>query len=431
LARPFALLAWAFLTVGIVLGSGWAYYELGWGGWWFWDPVENASLMPWLLGGALCHALLISSERKQFLAWSHLLAIGTFVLSLMGTFLVRSGLISSVHAFASDPKRGTFILAFILLVLVLSFGLYVYRLKPKDPLASQGVNRGSFMLLGNGVLVVMTLTVLLGTLYPLAMEVIAQKRLSVGPPYFSAIMTPLMVILVLFMSITPYLQWDQDSLSNLKKRLLKPSMLYFIAAAVFYVGASSLLALPYYAIGGVLLGAWLILATLYKQIGKSKAISRWGMVLAHCGLGVFIIGVTLVKSLETEFETRLAVGQSVELGSKEFLFDDIQPFQGPNFESRRGAFVIKQNGNVVGRLFPEKRYFSAREIVMTETAIKAGFFVDYYIALGERFEDGSWSVRIYIKPFVRWIWMGGLLIAMGAAFSGWGLLRNMRKSHAN
>lgn len=432
LARPFALLAWAFLTVGIVLGSGWAYYELGWGGWWFWDPVENASLMPWLLGTALCHALLISSERKRYFAYSHLLAIGTFILSLMGTFLVRSGLISSVHAFSTDPKRGSFILAFIFIVMISSFGLYVCRfVKPKASQDAEIVSRVSFMLLGNVVLVVMTFSVLLGTLYPLAMEVIAHKRMSVGPPYFSAIMAPLIVILLLIMSITPYIHWDQDSLSSLGKRLKTPLSIFALFAIVFSLGASHLLGLPLYAIGGVVLGFWLLLATLYKQMSKANSPRRWGMVLAHSGLGMFIIGVTLVNTLEMECETQLAVGQSVELKAKEFVFNDIQAHQGSNFEGRKGLFIIKQKGKEIGRLSPEKRYFPARDIVMTETAIKPGFFQDYYIALGEQFEDGSWSVRIYIKPFVRWIWIGGLLIGMGAAFSGWVLLRHVRKFYAN
>lgn len=408
MARPYALMAWGFLTIGIALGSWWAYYELGWGGWWFWDPVENASLMPWLMGGALCHALMLSSKRKQYVGWCHLLAMGTFILSLMGTFLVRSGMISSVHAFASDPKRGIYILLFLFGVLAVSFALFIWRWRPvKSDIDTQTKDGG--ILLGNVLLVVMTLTVLLGTLYPLAMEIFLEKRMSVGAPYFRTMFTPLVTLLLLLMSIVPYISWEKGSLSNIKAPLV-----IFVGGVLIFivVGRRDLLA---YA--GVLLAACLIVSMLYRCLQKNLK-NRWGMGLAHIGLGVSIIGMILVNHLETEVQTQLAVGGSVTLKDVTFLFRSIEVKNGPNFEGRQAHFSIEKEGKEIAELYPEKRYFPARETVMTEVAIWPGFLKDYFIALGEQLEDGRWSIRIHIKPFIRWIWLGAILIACGAFYSG-------------
>lgn len=419
-ARPFALMAWSFLTIGIALGSWWAYYELGWGGWWFWDPVENASLMPWLMGGALCHALMLSSQRREYTGWCHLLAIGAFVLSLMGTFLVRSGMISSVHAFASDPKRGFTILLFLISVLMLSFGLFSWRWRPTSKAQREYTQvKDAGVLLGNVLLVVMTLTVLLGTLYPLAMEVFLEKRMSVGAPYFSALFTPLVAILLLLMSVVPYFSWERARFAN-----LKVPMIIFSGLAGIFVILGTRNFLTY---GGVLLATGLILSMAYRCFQRGFT-HRWGMLLAHAGLGMSIIGMVLVNHLETELQTQLAVGEAATLGDATFLFRSLVVKDGSNFEGRQGHFTIEKAGKRVAELYPEKRYFPARETVMTEVAISPGFWKDYFIALGEQREDGRWSLRIQIKPFIRWIWLGAILIAVGAFYSG---IIQLRKSHGN
>lgn len=414
-ARPYALIAWGFLTIGIALGSWWAYYELGWGGWWFWDPVENASLMPWLMGGALCHALMLSSKRKQYIGWCHLLAMGTFILSLMGTFLVRSGVISSVHAFASDPKRGLYILLFLFSVITVSFTLFLWRWHPaKSHIADTQIKLGRVsrdlgILLGNVILIVMTLTVLLGTLYPLGMEIFLEKRMSVGGPYFKTMFIPLVALLLLLMSIVPHISWEKGTFSNIKAPLI---ILMGGILAFMIVGWQDLLV---YA--SVLLGGCLILSVLYCFFQKSVK-NRWGMTLAHVGLGVSIIGMTLVNYLETEVQTQLAVGGAVNLGDTTFFFQSVKVKNGPNFEGRQAHFSVEKEGKKIAELYPEKRYFPTRQVVMTEAAIKPGFLKDYFIALGEELDDDRWSLRIHIKPFIRWIWLGAILIAAGTFCSG-------------
>ena len=424
MARPFALMAWGFLTIGIALGSWWAYYELGWGGWWFWDPVENASLMPWLMGGALCHALMLASHRKQYLGWCHLLAIGTFILSLMGTFLVRSGMISSVHAFAADPKRGIYILVFLFAIMMGSFLLYTLRWRSVSVSQKEEIlSKGSGILLGNILLVVMTFTVLLGTLYPLFMEVIAQKRMSVGGPYFQTMFMPLVAALLLCMSIVPYIHWEKERFISLLMRFKNSTVLLII------VGIFICLKLPFGLQGmGLVLAAGLIMATLGKVLQKRQR-ANWGMVLAHIGLAISIMGMILVNHLESEQEMRLAIGQSVSVGQTKFTFQQVERKQGPNYEGRRGHFLIAEKSKPPKNLYPEKRYFQARELVMTETAILPGFLKDYYIALGELYDDDTWSVKIYVKPFVRWIWLGALFIAFGAFYSGFCSWQQMRKNN--
>lgn len=419
LARPYALIAWGFLTIGIALGSWWAYYELGWGGWWFWDPVENASFMPWLMGGALCHALMLSSQRREYIGWCHLLAIGTFVLSLMGTFLVRSGMISSVHAFASDPKRGITILLFLLIVLMVSFVLFSWRWRPVSTDQREVSLKDAGVLLGNVLLVVMTLTVLLGTLYPLAMEVFLQKRMSVGAPYFSTLFTPLVALLLFLMSVVPYFSWERARFAN-----LKVPMIIFLGLGGIFIVVGSQHFLTY---GGVLLAISLILSMIYRCVQQGVR-HRWGMMLAHTGLGVSIIGMVLVNHLETELQTQLAVGEKATLGDTTFVFQSLIVKNGANFEGRQGHFTIEKAGKRGVELYPEKRYFPARKTVMTEVAISAGFWKDYFIALGEQREDDRWSVRIQIKPFIRWIWLGAMLIAVGAFYSG---MIQLRRSHDN
>ncbi|MBI2791084.1 MAG: heme lyase CcmF/NrfE family subunit [Gammaproteobacteria bacterium] len=421
-ARPWALLAWGFLTIGITLGSWWAYYELGWGGWWFWDPVENASFMPWLIGAALCHALLVSNRNQSFIPWSVLLALSAFILSLIGTFLVRSGVISSVHAFASDPARGSFILCFLAIVIMGSCSLYLGRgLNVKAKPQSSLLSRESMMLLGNIVLFVSTLTVLLGTIYPIFLEVIQQERISVGAPYFNMVFIPLMLPILVLMIFAPHLQWQGNQLSLLWPHIKKLCLiLLMLLIAIFFLPQSFTLLSTI----GILLGSGVIIGTLYKLMKMAKdqnmfrfPLSRWSMIIAHVGLGVSVLGIALTTSLETEKEINMMPSETVEIQGYQFTFKNEKGVQGSNYEGLQAEFIVRKNSQIVATLFPEKRYFIPRNLPMTETAISPGLLRDFYIALGERSENGNWSVRIYIKPFVRWIWLGGLLVAIGAFFA--------------
>jgi len=411
LARPWALLAWAFLTLGITLGSWWAYYELGWGGWWFWDPVENASFMPWLLGTALVHALNISARSRFLMSWSALLAICTFVLSLMGTFLVRSGVISSVHMFASDPLRGVFILAFLAIVLVGAFGIYLKRFPKNTNNPSHLFSKQSLIVLGNMILFVTTLSILLGTLFPLFMEVINDKKMSVGPPFFNSVFLPLVLPLLLLMVITPYVHWDEDNLKALWQRIKKPAAMLILLLPAWFLMKT----LSWFTIAWTTLGSVLVLATIMLRNSK-RTLPKLGMTFAHIGIGLATMGVALTTALQTEKELKMAVGETVVIQDHQFTFIEMKNIEGSNYQGRQGHFIVKQNQSQV-HMYPEKRYFIPREIPMTETAIDAGLLRDIYIALGESLGEGSWSVRIYIKPFVRWIWLGGILIALGASCS--------------
>lgn len=419
LARPFALLAWAFLTLGITLGSWWAYYELGWGGWWFWDPVENASFMPWLLGAALIHALFMSFHENHFPIWCTFLAISAFLLSLLGTFLVRSGVVSSVHAFASDPLRGSFILGFFILVMVCSFSLFLYRFWQAPPASKVPLlSKESFIFLGNILFLVATLTILLGTLFPLITEVLWQEKMSVGPPYFNQVFMPLMLPLFILMAVAPYIAWRKDSFLLLKKKITSLLVMFF-GCALLILGFLTRV-LPWTSLIGVLLAAWIILATLYKLIlalKKSWSLKFSGMFFAHFGLGLAILGMSLVTVLETETEVALKPASSVEVAGYTFVFQKLEDCQGSNYEGKKAEFLVKDKEKTRCVLKPEKRFFVPRNLPMTETAIKAELLQDFYIALGEPLADGSWTVRLYIKPFIRFIWLGGLCIALGALLS--------------
>lgn len=410
-ARPYALLAFAFLTIGISLGSWWAYYELGWGGWWFWDPVENASFMPWLVGAALVHALRVTSLKPLFNSWSLLLALCAFLLSLVGTFLVRSGVLSSVHAFASDPARGVFILYFLGIAMVSSFGLYLCHLQRFDAVSRlRLLSKESFILLGNVIFVTAMATVLLGTLYPLIMEVLTNEKISVGPPYYAAVFVPIMMPLLLLMSIAPYIYWEQDSSQALMKRLAKPLLLCIVIMGVVVYFAKELPVICYLGVG---LGV-LVVASSLNKLRPPYTFSKMGMIFAHLGLGVAVLGISLTTALETEQEVQLKVGASVKVAEYEVEFAALTDQNGANYVGKQGHFIIRDDKQTIANLYPEKRFFTARETMMTETAIDPGFLRDFYIALGERFQDGTWSVRVYIKPFVRWLWLGGILVALGA-----------------
>jgi len=423
-SRPWTTLAWCFLTLGIMLGSWWAYYELGWGGWWFWDPVENASFMPWLFGTALIHSLAVTEKRGSFKSWTVLLAICAFSLSLLGTFLVRSGVLTSVHAFATDPKRGIFILAFLTVAICGSLTLFAWR-APRVGLGGKFdlVSRESMLLANNVLLAVAAGSVLLGTLYPLFLDALNLGKISVGPPYFDAVFVPLMTPAVFLMGIGPLARWKEASLPELAVRLKWALGVSLITALLlpFVMGRWT----PLVAFG-LLLAAWIIATSavalkyrlsrhdgnLWARLGAQPR-SYYGMLLAHCGVAVFIIGVTLVKGYETERDVRMAVGDSVMAGGYAFRFDGVQEVTGPNYRGARGAIDVSRDGRHIEVLHPEKRVYNVQQMPMTEAAIDTGIFGDLYVSLGESVSGGAWSVRVYHKPFVTWIWGGCIIMALG------------------
>jgi cytochrome c-type biogenesis protein CcmF len=427
-SRPWTTAAWCFLTVGIMLGSWWAYYELGWGGWWFWDPVENASFMPWLVGTALVHSLAVTEKRGTFKSWTVLLAICAFSLSLLGTFLVRSGVLTSVHAFATDPRRGTFILAFLTLVIGGSLVLFALR----APRVGGGgrfeaVSRESLLLLNNVLLIVAAGSVLLGTLYPLFLDALTGAKISVGPPYFDAVFVPIMTPLIFLMGIGPLARWKQASLPGLWTRLRWALGVSLVTALVLPFAAGKWTPLVSF---GLLLAMWIVATTvvnLRERIRNARGglLARlasqprayWGMTLAHLGVAVFIVGVTIVKGYETERDVRMGIGDTVAVGGYTFRFDGTSDVRGPNYRAARGSIDVSRDGKHVETLHPEKRIYTAQQMPMTEAAIDSGIFGDIYVSLGEPVADGAWSVRVYHKPFVTWIWGGCILMALGGVLA--------------
>ncbi len=428
-SRPWTTVAWSFLTIGIALGSIWSYYTLGWGGWWFWDPVENASFMPWLAGTALIHSLAVTEKRGAFRSWTVLLAILAFSLSLIGTFLVRSGVLTSVHAFATDPARGTFILGFLAIVIGGSLTLYAFR---AGAVGAGGdfapVSRES-MLLGNNILLIIALaSVLLGTLYPLFIDALKLGKISVGPPYFDSVFYPLMAPMIFLMGVGPIASWRKARIPDLWTRLRWAA---YVAAATgvlapFAMGRwKPLVAL------GLLLAAWVAAATASALLQRLRAAPQrgivakmranspawYGMLLAHLGVAAFIVGVTLVKGYEVERDVRLDVGQGVEVGGDTYTFRGIVPQAGPNYDALVGTVEVTRGGRHVATLKPQKRTYRASGEVMTEASIQSGILGDHYVSLGEpvtaQGTSGAWAVRIYVKPFVDWIWFGCLLMALG------------------
>jgi cytochrome c-type biogenesis protein CcmF len=428
-SRPWTLVAWIFLTFGITLGSWWAYYELGWGGWWFWDPVENASFMPWLVGTALIHSLAVTEKRSAFKNWTVLLAIMAFSLSLLGTFLVRSGVLTSVHAFATDPERGVFILAFLGVVIGLSLLLYALR----APTVGKGgyfelLSKETLLLLNNILLVVAAGAVLLGTLYPLFIDALGMGKISVGPPYFSVVFFWIMAPAMLLLGIGPLARWKSEQSKTLFVRL-RYTFLISIAVGlilpVLMIGQAGLVVFP-----GIAAAAWIILTGLQnmqKTLSQRKTQgvaglsslprSFYGMTVAHIGVAVFIIGVTLSNAFSIEKDVRLDPQKPLELAGYSIVFEGTKPVEGPNYQADAGTIRVLKNGEEVTVLHPEKRIYLVQRMPMTEAAIDWGFTRDIYVALGEPLSDGAWSVRVYYKPFIRWIWLGGLLMALGGLLS--------------
>jgi len=426
-SRPWTTAAWSFLTIGIALGSWWAYYELGWGGWWFWDPVENASFMPWLAGTALIHSLAVTEKRGTFRSWTVLLAIAAFSLSLVGTFLVRSGVLTSVHAFATDPARGIFILIFLVIVIGGSLALFAWR-APRVGLGGgfAPVSRESLLLANNILLAVALAAVMLGTLYPLFLDALGAGKISVGPPYFEAVFAPLMAPAVFLMAVGPVASWKRAELPALWTRL-KWAFGVAVAAAVilpFVFGRWS----PWVALG-LLLSIWVIGASVAQVRARIAGAAQptlgakiaaqpahwWGMVVAHLGIAIFILGVTMVKGYETERDIRMVPGDKTTVGGFEFTFKGTKDVQGPNYIAVQGQFEVRREGSpdVVRIMQPEKRAYSAEGQTMTEAAIATRLLGDLYVSLGEPVSDGAWGVRVYHKPFVDWIWGGCFLMALG------------------
>jgi len=424
-SRPWTTVAWTFLTGGIALGSFWAYYELGWGGWWFWDPVENASFMPWLVGTALIHSLAVTEKRGAFRSWTVLLAIAAFSLSLLGTFLVRSGVLTSVHAFATDPKRGIFILCFLGIVIGGSLLLYAWRAKQVGLGGNFDlVSRESFLLTNNVLLAVAAASVLLGTLYPLFIEVLGMGKLSVGPPYFNTIFVAVMVPAMFLLGVGPAARWKKASLPELAVRLRWA----FAASAIAGIVIPFLVSewKPLVSLG-LSLALWIVITSavsLWERLKNAmgpQPRSYYGMQMAHVGVAVVIAGITLVTGYQAEKDVRMDIGDTVNVGGYDFRFNGVTEVAGANYLAGRAEIEIIRDGRMVRTLYPEKRVYTASGNALTETAIDSGLFRDLYLSLGEPVgQNRAWSVRVHYKPFVDWIWAGAVLMMIGGGLAASG-----------
>ena len=415
--RPWTNVAWAFLTIGIALGSWWAYYELGWGGWWFWDPVENASFMPWLVGAALLHSQAVTEKRGSFRGWTLLLAIAAFSLSLMGAFLVRSGVLTSVHAFAADPSRGLFILVFLGIVIGGSLLLYVLR-SPRlgGGAPFTGASRETLLLFNNVLLTSAAGMVLLGTLYPLLADALDLGKISVGPPYFGLLFVLLMAPLVLLLPFGPLTKWQRDEPSRVL-RLLGP---WAVLAAV--LGVIAYFMAPQGQLktaAGIAAAAWVALGTLrfvwtrFQVKGKRFTPEMLGMVLAHGGVAVFLVGALLVEALNVQHEVAMKPGQTIQVGRYAFRFEGVDSLRGPNYTAERGHIQVFRDDKPLVLLHPEKRAYASGGMVMTEAAIRPSLLGDVFVAVGEDLGNDAHAVRVHLKPFIRWVWLGAALMALG------------------
>jgi cytochrome c-type biogenesis protein CcmF len=429
--RPWTTAAWVFLTFGIGLGSWWAYNELGWGGWWFWDPVENASFMPWLVGTALIHSLAVSEKRGGFKVWTVWLAITAFSLSLLGTFLVRSGVLSSVHAFATDPRRGLFILGFLVIVIGGSLALFAWR-APKVGLGQRFglLSRESLLLVNNMMLVTACGAVLLGTLYPLFLDAMGMGKISVGPPYFDVVFALLMAPLVLVMGIGPLTRWKQDEAAPLIKRL-SPALIIALVLAL----ATGAIAgrITFVTTGGLLMAWWIVISLgvdlkdrLFVRGGKLSQVGHrarqiplamWGMLAAHLGVAAFAFGVSMVKTYETERDVKMGVGDTTEIAGYRFKMTSLRDVQGANYQAVRGTIEVSKGDSLLATLQPEKRIYRIQQNPMTEAAVDSNPLRDLYISMGEQLPSGQWIVRVQYKPFIVWIWGGCLMMMAGGVLA--------------
>lgn len=424
--RPWATAAWICLTIGIAMGSWWAYYELGWGGWWFWDPVENASFLPWLISTALIHSLAVTEKRGLFRSWTIMLSLIAFSMSLLGTFLVRSGVLTSVHAFATDPKRGVFILLFLAVVVGSSLILFAVRAgKVRAGGSFALVSRETFLLINNVLLTTAAAAVLLGTLYPLVIDALNLGKLSVGPPYFNAVFAPIMLPVLFFMVIGSYARWKNDTVADLTRKLRPVAIVSVLlgCTAPFLAGSWSAMVAV-----GLTLSIWIVLGSfvqMVKQVKdtanwKSTPMSYWGMHVAHIGIAICVVGITMVKGYETEKDVRMTVGDTVEVGGYTFRLTGISEVPGPNYKADRGSVELFKGDQLLRTLHPEKRIYFSSTMPMTEAAIDSNLARDVYVALGEKLEgDGkpAWAMRVYHKPFVSWIWFGCLFMALGGGMA--------------
>ena len=428
--RPWTTVAWAFLTFGIALGSWWAYYELGWGGWWFWDAVENASFMPWLVGTALIHSLAVSEKRGSFKSWTVLLAIMAYSLSLLGTFLVRSGVITSVHSFASDPARGQFILIMLAITVGAALSLYAWR-APSVGLGArfEMLSRETMLLTNNVLLVVATAAVMLGTLYPLILDALGLGKISVGAPYFDAVFVPIMAVLVFFMGVGPLSRWKSDTMPALSRRLRWAAGVTVISALLSaWMGGQ----LTFMSVVGLLMAFWIaasVAADLWERIKPLKGMAGmqapwWqrlrqlpragvGMMLAHLGVALFCFGVTMVGTYDVEKDVAMGPGDSTTVSGYTFTYLGAKPANGPNYEALRGHLTVVRDGKPIAEMFPEKRIYRVQRNPMTEAAIDSRIQGDLYVQMGEVIEGDKWLVRIWVKPFVAWIWFGCLMMGLG------------------
>ena len=423
-SRPWTMAAWVFLTLGIVLGSWWAYYELGWGGWWFWDPVENASFMPWLAGTALLHSLAVTEKRGSFKAWTVLLAILAFSLCLLGTFLVRSGILVSVHAFASDPTRGLYVLAYLIVVIGGSLTLYAYKgsqIRSRDN--AERYSRESLLLLNNILLMTALCVVLLGTLLPLVHKQLGLGSISIGAPFFDQMFLIIMTPFALLLGIGPLVKWRRDQFSAIRTPVIVSLIIMLIAG----------FALPYLlqdkltvsAVLGTMMTVIIVLLSLYEMHQRATyrdtfwhgitklSRSHWGMILAHLGVAMTVWGIAFSQNYSIERDVRMNVGDTVQIAGYDFTFKGISDANGPNYVGGKAQIDISRDGKHETTLYAEKRLYTVSKMPMTEAAIDWGFSRDLYAALGEKLDNNAWALRLYYKPFIRWIWLGGLFMALG------------------
>ncbi len=431
--KPWVLIAWCFLTLGITLGSWWSYRELGWGGWWFWDPVENASLMPWLVGTALLHSLIVTEKRGIFKSWTILLAICAFSLSLLGTFLVRSGVLNSVHAFASDPTRGVFMLRFLCVVVGGSLLLFAVRApKIKSTHNFAFFSRENFILLNNILLIVAMATVLIGTLYPLFVDALTNEKISVGPPYFNMVFIPTASLLFIAMGIAPICRWHQTTVQQVIKKLCIHLLICVISALMIcwlFIGYFS-----WQISFALILSIWITIALISEIWHRMPALNnswekithlttrQYAMMIAHLGVAVCIIGIAISSNFSVEKDVSMSPGDNVIVGPYDFQFTKLTSVTGPNYSGAAAYFNISHDGKMISSMIAQNRIYTVQKVAMSEAAINAGLFRDLYIALGEPLPNNAWGMRIYYKPFVRWIWAGGILMLIG------GLMTFIRRS---
>jgi cytochrome c-type biogenesis protein CcmF len=421
--RPWAIISWCFLTLGIALGSWWAYYELGWGGWWFWDPVENASFMPWLITTALIHSLIICEQKSMFKNWTIILSIIAFSLSILGTFLVRSGILISVHSFANDPARGAFILLFLAIVVGGSILIYIYNSsKMNDNFNFKLFSKESFFLINNILLVTATFTILLGTIYPLILDLLGLEKISVGVPYYNAVFVPIMIPLLILAGYIPFLLFSKNKNPvNILKHIAITSLLILIfsfTSLIFFNNFNISVLI------GIFIFFWIFINLfqyMYKKYSESKSlkfiISNIGMMLAHMGLAVFVLGATIVENNKIEKELVMQIGETVVIKDYDFTFSNIIKYSGANYKGIKAEFLIYENDQLINKLYPEKRLYFSSSMPMTEAGIAPGIARDLYVTLGNIISENKWSVRIYHKPLIRLIWIGALMMVLGGVLS--------------